>query len=201
GWGIDELADDYASCARWAVNSGADCIETNFSCPNVATCDGQLYQSPDPARLVAQRIRAAIGTTPLIIKIGHVSSVSDTEQLVDALGDTVDAIAMTNSLATRVRDGDRWLFDRQQRGICGQAILNESTDQVRRFRSVIDSRGLSTRLIGVGGISSAADVHQYLSSGAHACHLATAVMVDPSVGFQIRDQFNDVSFVSGASPQ
>ena len=27
GWSIDDLADDYARCARWAVESGADAIE------------------------------------------------------------------------------------------------------------------------------------------------------------------------------
>jgi dihydroorotate dehydrogenase (NAD+) catalytic subunit len=43
-WTIDDLADDYARCARWAVEAGADGVETNFSCPNVSTCDGQLYQ-------------------------------------------------------------------------------------------------------------------------------------------------------------
>ena len=41
---------DYAQCARWAVESGADCVEANFSCPNVATCDGQLYQDARQAR-------------------------------------------------------------------------------------------------------------------------------------------------------
>ena len=42
GWSTDDLAADYAQCARWAVDAGADAIEMNFSCPNVATCDGQL---------------------------------------------------------------------------------------------------------------------------------------------------------------
>src|SRR5690606_7228819 len=32
GWSLDDLAADYAQCAKWAVDSGADAIETNFSC-------------------------------------------------------------------------------------------------------------------------------------------------------------------------
>ena len=67
GWTIDQLADDYARCARWAVEAGADAVETNFSCPNVATCDGQLYTQPQDAALVAQRVREAIGRVPLIV--------------------------------------------------------------------------------------------------------------------------------------
>ena len=61
-WSLDDLADDFARCARWAIESGADAVETNFSCPNVSTRDGQLYQQPRSAGLVAQRVREAIGT-------------------------------------------------------------------------------------------------------------------------------------------
>jgi len=45
-------------------------------------------------------------------------------------------------------------------------------------------------LIGVGGISSAADVRDYLDAGAHACHLATAAMLNPAVGIEIREQLS-----------
>src|SRR5262249_46205729 len=51
-WSVDDLAGDFARCAKWAVESGADCVETNFSCPNVATSDGQLYQQPREAGIV-----------------------------------------------------------------------------------------------------------------------------------------------------
>src|SRR6266536_1621250 len=32
---IEQLADDYARCVRWAVEAGADMIEANLSCPNI----------------------------------------------------------------------------------------------------------------------------------------------------------------------
>lgn len=37
GWTVDDLAADYAKCAKFAVESGADVVETNFSCPNVSS--------------------------------------------------------------------------------------------------------------------------------------------------------------------
>ena len=58
GWTVERLAEDYAHCAREAAAAGADSIEFNLSCPNVATCDGQLYQHPRDAALVAWRMRA-----------------------------------------------------------------------------------------------------------------------------------------------
>ena len=189
GWTIDDLAADYAKCARWAIQSGADCVETNFSCPNVDTCDGQLYQDPQQSQLVCQAVRDAIGTTPLIIKIGYVNDDVATESLLSAVGPLVDAIAMTNSIATRVRQEDDWLFKGQQRGICGQATRDASIQQVKRFADQIRKMHFSTQLIGVGGIESAKDARRYLDAGATVCHLATAAMLHPKVGQEIKRAF------------
>ena len=49
-WTPEQLADDYAACARQAAEAGADCVEANFSCPNVQSRDGQLYQQPAACR-------------------------------------------------------------------------------------------------------------------------------------------------------
>lgn len=186
GWSIDDLAADYAQCARWAVESGADLIETNFSCPNVSTCDGQLYQQPRDMTTVAGAVRQAIGPVPYIIKIGHVTSQTEAVSLLDAVGEMIDAIAMTNSIATTVRADDNLLFDGQRRGICGDATRAASTAQVALFARLLRERGSDVELIGVGGASTAAHVRDYLSAGASAVHIATAAMVDPHVALEIR---------------
>jgi dihydroorotate dehydrogenase len=187
GWTIDQLADDYAQCARWAVESGADCIETNLSCPNVSTCDGQLYQRPTEAGLVAATVRGKIGDRPYLIKIGHVTEQADAIELLAAVAPYINAIALTNSVATTVRGNDgHMLFDGARRGICGAATRDVSLAQTRLFARLIRDLGLNIRLIGVGGIRTADDVRQYLQAGAEATHVATAAMVDPSVGIAIR---------------
>jgi dihydroorotate dehydrogenase len=188
-WTIDDLADDYARCAKWAVESGADCVETNFSCPNVSTCDGQLYQQPEQAGIVAERVRSAIGgATPLIVKIGHLSDEAQAAALLDALAPHADALAMTNSVATRVRSGGgEFLFDGQRRGICGDATRAASVAQTRLFARLIADRKLPLKLIGVGGASTAEHVRDYLAAGAEAVHLATAAMINPFVAMTIRN--------------
>jgi dihydroorotate dehydrogenase len=80
-WTLAEVADDYARCAKSAIESGADCVEANFSCPNVTSADAQLYQQPEAAGLVASRIREAVGAKPLLIKIGHVTEESQAAAL------------------------------------------------------------------------------------------------------------------------
>lgn len=187
GWSIDDLADDYAGCARQAVKVGADTIEVNFSCPNVATCDGQLYQQPADAAVVAQAVREAIGDVPLIVKIGHVRTAEEAHRLLDAISRFIQALAMTNSVAATVMDADgRLLFNGERRGICGAATYHASLAQTRLFHQVLKEREQSLALISVGGISSAAQVRECLAAGAEAVHLATAAMLDPAVGLKIR---------------
>jgi dihydroorotate dehydrogenase len=190
GWSLDDLAEDYARCARWAIDSGADTIEANLSCPNVDTCDGQLYQRPDDAAVVASAIRREIGRTPLILKVGHVLDQDLAVKLLMAVQPTTTALAMTNSIAARVRRADATeLFDGQPRGICGKATLDASCQQTAMFSRLIDHLDLNIGLIGVGGAGTAEDVNRYLASGADAVHLATAAMLDPAVAIKIKTQW------------
>jgi dihydroorotate dehydrogenase len=198
GWKIDDLAADYARCAKWAVESGADAVETNFSCPNVCTSDGQLYQHPREAALCAAAVREAVGPkTPFIVKIGHWGGASEAEAMVNALAPFANALAMTNSVATRVvADDGKLLFDGGPRGICGAAILEASVSQTRLVQQVVTARRLATgakplTLIGVGGAFTADDVRRYLVAGAQAVHLATAAMVDPAVALKIRGEWSE----------
>ncbi|NOZ40182.1 MAG: hypothetical protein GXP24_08150 [Planctomycetes bacterium] len=193
GWSIDRLAADYAQCARWAVESGADCIETNFSCPNVSTCDGQLFQNPTEAALVAAQVRDAIGNTPLLIKVGHVTAASEVAALLTALSPYISGLAMTNSVAVTVAHTDsgadkKLFFDGQPRGICGAAILSASLQQTKLFAKEMKASQHELDLIGVGGIASVSDVQSYLSAGATAVHLATAAMVNPRIAQEIKQQ-------------
>ncbi len=184
---LHQLADDFAVCAKWAMESGADGVEANFSCPNVSTADGQLYQQPEAAAVVASRIRAAIGDAPLVLKIGRVAIAEDAMELLSCVGPSINGLAMTNSIAARVAGTDKsLLFDGQPRGICGDATRTASVGQAEMFRSVADSAGPSLDLIGVGGISTADHVRQYLHAGATSVAIATAAMSQPVIGLTIR---------------
>jgi dihydroorotate dehydrogenase (NAD+) catalytic subunit len=187
GWSIDDLAADYAQCARWAVDAGADTIETNFSCPNVETCDGQLYQNPTEAAIVAAAVRQAIGNRPLILKIGHMTDSGDAEELLEAVEPFATAISMTNSVATTVRgQSGKLLFAGQQRGICGEATFDASLQQTSLFSERVRARGHALSIISVGGVSNAGHVRSCLKAGAESVHIATAAMIDPNVALEIR---------------
>ena len=186
-WMPDDLAEDFAQCARWAVESGADCVEANFSCPNVASADGQIYQHPEIAALVAGRLRAAVGTKPLLLKIGHVTDSAAASKLVRAVAPHVDALVMVNCVSAGIVDGrNQPLFDGQRRGIAGDAIREAAVDQVRLFARVVREQELKLEIVGVGGIASVAEVRAHLAAGSHAVQLATVAMLHPEVGLEIR---------------
>lgn len=188
GWTLDDLAADYALCARWAVESGADCVEANLSCPNVQSRDGQLYQNPGDARTVVAAVREVIGETPLLLKIGHVTERAVAAELVAAVAPYVQGLAMVNCIPTTVRGTDgAAMFDGQPRGIGGAAILDASVAQVELFASVIREGGVSLEIVGVGGAASTSDVRRYLQAGAGNVHIATAAMLNPLVAIRIRD--------------
>lgn len=193
-WSLDDLAEDYAQCAKWAIESGADAVEANFSCPNVCSRDGQLYQEPSAAGHVARRVRERIGKAPFTLKIGHIPDREAIDPFLDAVADYVDGLTMTNSIAARVADSSgSLLFDSEPRGICGAATQDASVAQTRAFGARLRARGLGIELIGVGGIASAASARRYIDAGASSVQLATAAMVDPFVAFGIRREWSTYS--------
>jgi dihydroorotate dehydrogenase (NAD+) catalytic subunit len=187
GWTLEQIASDFAKCAQWAVQSGADCIELNFSCPNVSTCDGQLYQQSVQAGLISQQVKQQIGPIPLLIKIGHVTDQQAATELSQHLAPHADALVMTNGISTRIIGIDgQPLFEGKQRGIGGDVVRNASLNQVAMFKKIISQQNLDLQIVAVGGISTAEHVKQYLENGACAVQLATAPMLEPTIGSKIR---------------
>ena len=128
-----------------------DCVETNFSCPNVSTCDGQLYQNPDDAGLVARYVREEIGKVPYVVKIGHVRVREDAGSLLESLAPFVDALAMTNSVAATVMgESGKLLFDGAPRGICGTGSREASLAQLSMFHDLKVELDLPCQLVGGG---------------------------------------------------
>lgn len=190
---LEQLAGDFAQCARWAMEAGAHGVEANFSCPNVSTSDGQLYQQPHAAQQVAATIRDHIGDAPLVLKIGRMISEADAEQFVRAVGPYINGLAMTNSIAARVQSSDgHLLFDGQPRGICGEAILDASIEQLKIFRDTLTRTDFDLDLVGIGGISKSKDVKRFLAAGATSVALATAAMVNPMVGLKLREHLGEL---------
>ena len=187
GWLIDDIADDYAQCAKWAAGSGADGVEANFSCPNVSSVDGQLFLNPTDAGIVAAKMRDAIPQTPLLLKVGHIENREIAHALLESVAASADALVMVNGVSAKVRqpNGDL-LFEGQCRGIAGEAIRETALEQLSLFDGLIREFGFDVRLVGGGGLGQATDVRACLDRGCEAVQFATAAMLNPGLGLAIR---------------
>lgn len=179
-WGLDQIAEDYAEVASQAVEAGADTIEANFSCPNVSTADGQLFQDAAASRVVARRIRQAVGDKPLALKIGHVVDHETAVRLLDATAESIDGLSMVNCISAKVISADgRTAFGGSPRGIGGVAIRDAVLKQVRLFAPL--AVDYEIEMVGVGGVSTPADYHALLAAGVSSVQIATAAMLDPEL--------------------
>ena len=186
-WSIDEVAADFAQCARWAAECGADGVEANFSCPNVSTVDGQLFLNPTDAGIAAAKLREAIPNTPLLLKVGHIDNRETAHEFLEKVAPSADALVMVNGVSARVRrPSGELLFEGRCRGIAGDAIRETALEQLALFDGLIRQFGLDVSLVGVGGLGQAADVRACLDRGCEAVQFATAAMLNPGLGLAIR---------------
>ena len=188
GWTMTQLADDFARCAEWAADAGAQVVEANLSCPNVCTKEADLYLSAEAAGEIAATVRARLRSdVPLALKIGLFQHVEQAEAVLRAVSPFAQAVSSTNSITAMVRGQDGApLFGGLRRGIGGAATTARCQLELDMLARLIRRHGLALKLIGVGGVMTTEDVRARLTAGAENVHLATAPMIDPLVGLRIR---------------
>lgn len=185
---LEALADDYARCASWAVESGADLIEANFSCPNVCSAEGQIYHDLDASRYIATVIRQAIGSTPLLIKAGYIADQKQLGDFLECLSSTADCVVLVNAIQRPVltQDGQPVFGKFERVGILGRAIHDDCVRMVTQATEVAAQRQLPIKVAGVGGVATAEDAKQFLDAGAEVVFLGSAPMVKPLLAQEIK---------------
>ena len=98
-----EFVDDYVLAAKLAKETGAKVLETNLSCPNIGN-EGLVCYDLDVSERIARGIRAAIGDTPLILKVGYYGTFADLERLARIAQDHAHGVSGINTLQAEVRN-------------------------------------------------------------------------------------------------
>lgn len=186
--GEEALADDYALCASRAAASGAHVVEANFSCPNVCSAEGSIYQDPGASARIASRLREVLPSTPLVVKAGHFASAAAIEEFCRAVAPSVDGVLLVNGVARRVVGGDgRPVFGRYERvGILGRGIREPAVASVRAATRAVRRSGLDLTVLAVGGVTSEEDPARHFDAGAAAVLLGGAPMFDPLLAARMR---------------
>jgi dihydroorotate dehydrogenase (NAD+) catalytic subunit len=190
GFSGDDYYDDFATVTKQAVDAGAKVIELNLSCPNVAG-EGVICYSPTAVEEICRRAKAAAGTVPLLTKIGYYAPDQQEllETIVRKMAPYIDGIASINTIAAPIVDeqGQQALpgEGRIKSGLCGASIKWAGLDMVGRL-SKLRAKGLKYEIIGVGGVMTPADYHEYREAGADVVQSATGAMWDPDLAIKIK---------------
>ncbi len=180
---LESLAGDYALCARWAAEAGADLVEANLSCPSVCTSEGSVYQDPRASRAVAQAIRAAIGARPLLLKAGVWRSPARMESFLEAVAGIADGVVMVNGVSRPVVEADGSpVFGpgAPRAGVLGRSIHRQSVEAVRQARRILGRRPPGRlHLLAVGGASTVRDIDDFFEAGADAVLAGSSPMYRP----------------------
>jgi dihydroorotate dehydrogenase (NAD+) catalytic subunit len=164
---------------------GIAAYELNVSCPN--TTSGGLQFGSDPRSLdevVTTAKRAA--RRPLIVKLSpNVTSIAQMAHIAQEAG--ADAISLINTFVAMAIDADT----RKPRIANVTAGLSGPAIKPIALRMVYDAaHAVNIPVIGMGGISTAADVAEFMLAGATAVQIGTASYWDPCATEKIVDELH-----------
>ncbi len=192
-----ESIEDFAVLTRrFGSTEGLDAIELNVSCPNVSGGLDFGTRAPELKTLVAA-CRAATAK-PLIVKL--TPNVTDITELARAaIEGGADILSLVNTYQGLAVD---WRRRRPELGspsgmggLSGPAIKPLALAAVQRVW-----RALRCPIIGIGGISSATDVLEFLVAGASAVQVGTANFADPAALVRIADELSQLQRAESLPP-
>jgi len=179
--------ESYAETAeKLDTLEGIPAIEVNISCPNVkeggmlfgVTCSG--------AASIVKAVRQHYHKT-MIVKLSP--NVTDIASIARACEDEgADSVSLINTLMGMAIDIERRCPKLSIRtgGLSGPAVKPVA------LRMVYDvAHAVKIPVIGLGGISTAADAIEFLMAGATAIQIGTANFVDPQVTLKVRNGINE----------
>jgi dihydroorotate dehydrogenase (NAD+) catalytic subunit len=162
---------------------GIAAYELNVSCPN--TQHGGIQFGSDP-RSLDEVVRTAkrVAMRPLIVKLSpNVTSIAQMAHIAQEAG--ADAISLINTFLAMAIDPDtrRPRIANITAGLSGPAIKPIA------LRMVYDAcHAVKIPVIGMGGISQASDVIEFMLAGATAVQIGTASYWDPCATEKIVDE-------------
>jgi len=185
------IVEDYVEVIRILEDAdGLAGYELNISCPNVKK--GGMQFGADPG-LVAEVVSAArkaavkrplwVKLSPLVTDIGLIARAAE--------GAGADALTVANTypaMAIDCRTGKSRLGN-QTGGLSGTAIKPITLKLVWEARKSVE-----IPIIGLGGIETVEDVLDYLSVGAKAVQVGTAIFADPGIIGRLVEGLETASF-------
>jgi dihydroorotate dehydrogenase (NAD+) catalytic subunit len=164
----DTVREFAAMCERIAGEERVAAVELNLSCPNVEHGGLQFCAGPGAVQEVVTACRDSLLEKPLLVKLTYESVVSNAMAAEEAGADAVTVINTIPALVVNSRAREVFL----RGGLSGPAIKPVA------LRAVYEvSRAVGVPVIGVGGVTSGADVVEFMLVGAAAVQVGAGSFV------------------------
>ncbi len=179
-------AEEYAELARrLEAANGADAIEANLSCPNVHDARSArgctlVAQVPDKVAEYTRAIKAAT-KLPVFVKLSP-NIIDIAEPALAAQEAGADAVCLINTLLGMGIDPEtrRPILSNVVGGLSGPAIRPVAVKMVWDAAKALD-----IPIIGMGGITNAADAIQFLLAGATAVAVGSYTFRQPDAPLRV----------------
>ncbi len=193
--------EDYCEVVERLADEPVDMLEINISCPNVKEGGIAFGQNPQAAEAITKAVKK-YAKQPVIMKLSpNVTDITEMARAVEAGG--ADAVSLINTLTGMKIDIERQKFAVANKtgGVSGPAIKPIAVRMVYQVANAI-----KLPIIGMGGISCAADAIEFMLAGASAVSVGTANFVNPMVteeivagieDYMIRHKIENISDIVG----
>ena len=155
---------------------GVAALELNISCPNVKQGGLAFGADPDTAATVTREVKA-VSAVPVFVKLSpNVTDIVAIATAVEAAG--ADGLSLINTLLGMAIDIRRRqpILGNIVGGLSGPAVKPVALRLVHQVYQAV-----SIPIIGMGGITCAEDVIEFMLAGARAIAVGTANFVDPYI--------------------
>ncbi|SOC35400.1 dihydroorotate dehydrogenase [Ureibacillus acetophenoni] len=171
------LLDDYVDVAREISKApNVKALELNISCPNVKQGGITFGTDAVVARQLVEAVKA-VSKVPVYVKLSpNVTNIVEIAQAVEIGG--ADGITMINTLVGMRLDErtGKPVIANGTGGLSGPAVKPVAIRMVYEVYKAVE-----IPIIGMGGVTCAQDVIDFMSAGASAVAVGTANFVDPFV--------------------
>lgn len=182
-----ETVEEYARIAELLDQvEGVSGIEVNISCPNIQAGGAEFGIRPDTAVAITSAVRKAT-SLPVLVKL--TPNTSEITAVAEAVaGEGADALTLINTLKGMAIDiySRKPVLGNITGGLSGPAIKPVALYMVYEVSKVVN-----IPVIGCGGISTAADVLEFIMAGATAVQTGTAGFSNPLAPIEILEGIED----------
>ncbi len=171
---------DYERIAERLDETDVDMIELNISCPNVKNGGMAFGVLPKSVEEVTAAARKHC-RKPLMIKLSpNVADIADNARAAEAGG--ADAVSLINTLTGMAVDlaTRRPVLGNVTGGLSGPCVKPVALRMVRQAYKAV-----KIPVVGLGGISTAADALEFILCGATAVQVGTANIADPFAALRV----------------